>query len=353
MNIDNKDLARQLDTGKMIDYVDALPDQLAEAWEHGHRQALDAAGSFRHVVICGMGGSSISGELFSALALPSCPASLSVNREYDLPAFAAGPETLVIALSHSGGTEETLSAARQALERDAKVLAITTGGALADLVTAGSGQVWRYSYASQPRAALGWLYGLLLAAADRFGLAGGLAAEVQQSVALLREGRASLGLDRPAHSNPAKQTAVRLAGRIPVIWGAGVLSPVARRWKTQLNENAKTAAYFEVLPELNHNAVVGLSFPDDLKRSVAVLQLISDDYDHPRVRVRQQASFELLVEEGIMVEQIRAQGQCRLAQQMYLIQMGDYISLYLATGNRVDPTPIDNIVRLKKRLAEM
>jgi glucose/mannose-6-phosphate isomerase len=301
-----------------------------------------------------MGGSAISGDLLATLVEPTCRLPIQVVRDYDLPPYATGPHTLVIALSHSGATEETLSAAQEAIERGSPVLAITTGGPLAPLAQQGPGVVWTYEYDSQPRAALGWLYGLLLGAAARLGLAPDLAADVEEAVARMRRDREAWTASARANRNSAKRVAGQLMDRIPVVWGAGLLAPVARRWKTQLNENAKTGAYYEVMPELNHNSVVGIAAPPELIRrhKVQIVQLISPAFDHPRVALRHEATEKLLREAGVIAEVVRARGQGRLAQQMNLIQYGDYVSFYLAMGYEVDPTPIPPIAMLKQKMAD-
>ncbi len=353
MNLDNLESFRQIDPGDMLSHIDALPMQLEDAWAHAHTLDLPAnLADVRQVVICGMGGSAISGDLVAALVEGTCPLPVTVNRGYMLPAWLQGPDTLIVPISFSGGTEETLFTTRQAFERGAKVLAITTGGALGALVSESSGSAWTFDYTSQPRAALGWLYGMLLGLFSRLGLAENLDGDVQEAVAVLREGRAALGADVLAAHNPAKRTAGQTVGRIPIFWGAGLLAPVARRWKTQFNENAKTAAYYEELPELNHNAVVGLDFPEALMTKICVIELISKKYDHPRVGVRHKASYKLLLQAGIMADKVSEKGESRLAQQMSMIQFGDYMSYYVAMANRVDPTPVDNIRQLKEQLAQ-
>ncbi len=354
MFLDNTNFA-SIDPQQMLSHIDALPEQLESAWARAQTLNLPAAYTrAEQVMICGMGGSAISGDLLAALAAPSCHLPIQVVRDYDLPPYAAGSHTLVIALSHSGTTEETLSAAQQAAERSTLLLAITTGGQLAPLVERSGGVVWKYEYDSQPRAALGWLYGLLLGAAARLNLAPDLAAGVEEAIAQMRRDREIWTASSRATRNSAKRIAGQLMDRIPVIWAAGLLAPVARRWKTQLNENAKTSAYFEVLPELNHNAVVGIIAPPELidRHRIQVVQLVSPDYDHPRVALRHVVTEKLLREAGVIAEVIQARGRSRLAQQMNLIQYGDYISYYLAMAYGVDPTPIPPIAMLKQKLAD-
>ena len=156
----------------------------------------------------------------------------------------------------------------------------------------------------------------------------------------------------PLARNPAKQLAGGLLDRLPVIYGAGFLAPVARRWKGQFNENAKNWAFWEELPELNHNAVAGYGLPDSLRERISVVMLRSR-FDHPRLQARWEVTQELLLQENVAVDVTWGQGESRLAQMLSLIHLGDYVSLYLAMLNRADPTPVLPIDLLKRRLATM
>jgi glucose/mannose-6-phosphate isomerase len=344
-----------LDPDNMRGHIDALPDQLESAWNRA--RTLDLPASFRdatRIVITGMGDSIIAADLLAALAEPSCPTPIFVNRDYNLPAFATGSDTLVIAMSYSGTTEETLSAAHQAAERGAQLLAITAGSALADQVTTAGGTVWRIDYQSQPRAALGWLYGLLLSAAEKLHLLPDLDANVIEAIERLRRDREVWQVDTLTNRNSAKRVAGQFVDRIPVIWGSGFLAPVARRWKTQFNANAKTAAFYETMPEVNHNAIVGIVAPEELinRHKIQIVQLVSAQYDHPRVFLRHESTDDMLREAGVISEIVKARGEGRLTQQMNLVQFGDYVSFFLAMANGVDPTPILPIDRLKQKMAE-
>jgi glucose/mannose-6-phosphate isomerase len=355
MNLDDLELFRKIDADHMIGYINALPDQLRDAWAHGGTLEMPAAmGKVERAAICGMGGSGIGGELLAALVEDTCPAPITVIRGYDLPAWATGPSTLVVTVSHSGGTEETLSAAKQAVERKTKLLAITTGGELADIADAGGGTVWKYTYPSLPRAAIGWLYGMLLAAFSQMGLAPDLDASVKEAVERMERTRDTFVPETIAARNPPKRYAGQLVDCLPMIWGAGLLAPVARRWKTQINENSKSAAVFDLLPELDHNTVVGIESPSEMlrKHQFQIIQLLSPKYDHPRVTLRHQMTLELFREQGIITDTVKARGDSRLAQQMSLVQFGDYVSYYLAMAYQVDPTPIGPIMMLKEKMAQ-
>lgn len=355
MFLDALDSFKAIDQANMLGHIDNLPDQIEAAWVQGQAASLaPGLGEVAQVVICGMGGSAISGDLLAALVGDSCRLPITVNREYDLPAWASGPETLAIALSYSGTTEETLSAARQAIERGMRLLAITTGGELARLAEEKGGTVLHVDYDSQPRAALGWLYGLLLATCSRLGLIEDQGKAAAETIVLLSRDREALGAHSPTKRNLAKRMAGQIVDCVPVVWGSGLLAPVARRWKTQLNENAKSCAYFDTLPELNHNTVAGILAPEELlnRHKFQIIQLRSPRYDHPRVRLRQEVTAVMLREQGIIADAATARGESRLAQQMSLIQFGDYVSYYLAMAYQVDPTPIPPIALLKKKLAE-
>ena len=355
MNLDDLEMFRRVDSGDMIGHINALPAQLGDAWDHGQKQALPADFSgIERVAICGMGGSAISGEMLAALVEDTCRVPITVIRDYTLPAWAQGPSTLVVAMSHSGGTEETLSAASEAIQRKTRLLAITSGGELEQIVEAGGGTVWQFTYKSQPRAAMGWLYGMLLAAFCRMGLAADLSHDVAEAVETMVQAKERFMPETIAARNPPKRYAGQLVDCLPVIWGAGLLAPVARRWKTQINENAKSSAFFDLLPELDHNSVVGIDAPEEeLRRhKFQVIQLLSPRYDHPRVALRHHITLELFREQGIITDMVKARGQSRLAQQMSLVQFGDYVSFYLAMAYEVDPTPIGPIVTLKEKMAK-
>jgi glucose/mannose-6-phosphate isomerase len=340
----------------MIDLINDLPDQLRDAWTHGKSQKMAwRAGDISRVVICGMGGSAISGDMLAALVEDNCPTPIMVVRDYILPAWANGASTLVVCLSHSGSTEETLSCARLAIQQGAKLLAITTGGELARLTSEyANGVVWDYQYDAMPRAATGWLYGMLLSAFSRIGLAGDLEADVQEAITAMEKYREQWRPEVMAAKNPPKRYAGQLVDCIPVIWGSGILAPVARRWKTQINENSKSPAYFELFPELNHNTVVGIDHPQEMLRrhKFQIIQLYSQRYDHPRNLLRHQATTEIFREQAIITDSVKARGESKLAQQMTTVQFGDYVSYYLAMAYEVDPTPIGPIVMLKDMMAK-
>lgn len=352
--IDLDDIARShaVDREQMLTHIDALPGQLQDAWETAQSLPLpDTHRSPSTIVLCGMGGSAIGGDLVAALVAPTAPVTFSVVRGYDLPAYAAGPQSLVIASSHSGNTEETLSAAAQAQLRGARILVITTGGELAAFATAQDHPLWRFAYNSQPRAALGWGFGLLVGLAHRLGLAPALETDISEAIALLRARSFDYTLSNPEARNRAKQVARQLTGRIPVCFGSGIFEPVARRWKGQFNENAKVWAQVEPMPEANHNAVASVQFAREQAAPLAALFITSPQFDHPRVALRNELTQVMCADAGFLVETFQPQGQSALAQMCHAIQFGDYVSYYTALLYAKDPTAIAQIVELKAQLA--
>jgi len=259
--------------------------------------------------------------------------------------------TLLIASSYSGNTEETLSAFQTALGSDSKKLVITTGGQLLATARANGIPAFVFRYESTPRAALGYSLMPLLAIAAKLGLIEEKSADVAEAIAVMEELLRRIGEDVPLAENPAKQLATRLHGRLPVIYGAGLLTDVARRWKTGLNETSEMWAFFEELPEVDHNAIVGYGLPEDIARAAFVVFLRAPSL-HPRVLLRYEYTRRALAEAGVECETVEALGSSPLAQILSSVFFGDYVGLYLAVLNGVEPTPTAVIAGLKDWLTQ-
>ncbi len=353
MILDDLQVMGQLDSQDMLEHIRNLPQQCRTAWTHSHDVTLPPQyGAVDHMTIVGMGGSAIGGALLKGLVAPNCDVPISVVRGYTLPAFVQGPRTLVVACSYSGNTEETISCFQQALARHASVIAVTTGGKLASLAREAGAPVLRFNYPSQPRAAIGYSFVLLLGIAHQLGLVRDYSDAVAESAQVMEAWQEDIDARVPRARNDAKQLAGQIRGRLPVVYGASFLAAVANRWKTQFNENAKHWACFEALPELNHNTVVGLGIPPAIRDNTVVLMLRSV-LDSRRIQERWDVTRELLAREGVTAEQVRGRGSSALAQILSLIHFGDYVSFYLAMCNQVDPTPVEAIAFLKQRLAEL
>jgi len=350
IDIDKIDVAR-LDPDNMLRRIRELPDQCRSAWTNAQPLKLPAAYKrVSRIVVLGMGGSAIGGDLLRTLVQDQCPVPILVCREYDLPAYC-DEKTLVIGSSYSGGTEETRSAFAQAAQKGCKLLAIATGGALIEDARAHKAPFLTYHYPSQPRGALGYSFVSLLSVLHKLELIADPLADLNEAIELMRALGPTLEPTVPKAKNPAKQMALKLHDHLSVFYGAGILSEVARRWKGQVNENAKAWAFYDIMPELDHNSVVGYELPASLLPHLVVVSLEAPA-DHPRVALRQQVTRDLLRKSGVAVEMVRAQGSSALAQMLWTIHLGDYTSFHLAGLNNVDPTPIALINYLKQRLAE-
>ena len=328
-----------------------LPRQCRLAWREA--QALDLPPDYRDVdkvVILGMGGLVIAGDLLRSLVALESPVPVFVHRDYGLP-LMVDHRTLLIAMSYSGDTEETVSAFEAGLSTGAKKLVITTSGRLLALAQTNGVPTFVFDYKSTVRGALG--YGLmpLLAIAGKVGIVGNKAGDVEEAAAVMESMASRTGEDVPLARNPAKQLAERLEDRLPVVYGASILTEVAHRWKTQLNENSKLWALWEELPEANHNAIVGFGLPGEIAaRTFAVF--LGAPALHPRIRLRYDFTRQALTEAGVPSEAVEAEGRSPLAQVMSATLFGDYVSLYLAILAGVDPSPTTVIADLKRWLAE-
>ncbi len=348
--LDDSAHQRGLDTQRMCDRISELPEQFNDSWPAMRDFRLpETYRNCSNVVICGMGGSAIGGDLVRTVVMDSCSKPIAVSREYELPAFVDA-DSLVIISSYSGNTEESLGAYEQAKGRGAKVVAVSTGGSLLQRCQNDGVACATFDYKSQPRAALGHSLVPLLAILHSAGLIPSPEADVLEAVAVMRALRTQLGSDAPASGNLAKQLAQRLPGRLPLIYGMAHGAEAARRWKGQFNENAKTTAFYDLLPELNHNSVVGYQLPEDLAERIFVIVLQPQSI-HPGLKARSEVTVGMLAERGIPCDVIHSQGVSRLAQAMSLVYVGDWTSYYLALLYNVDPTPIVAIDRLKAILA--
>lgn len=352
-DLDDPRTYEAFDRSNMRDQIAGLPRQCADAYAAALGLGLPAA--FRaasNVVVAGMGGSAIGGALAQALLADDGRAPITVWRDYGLPRHAAGPGTLVIAVSNSGNTEETLSAFDAAISRGCAAVAVCTGGALADRARAAGAPLLTFAWSHAPREAVGWATMPVLAFLAQLGLASDLRGDLDEAIRVMDAAMERLRPESPAARNSAKRVAGQFLDRLPVIFGAGVFAPVARRWKTQLNECAKSNAAFEEMPELNHNTVVGFAHPQQVWQKTIVIAL-RGTADHPRNSLRYDATTMLMLEAGVNQDTVRAQGRSALAQQWSLLLYGDWVSYYTAVMAGIDPIPVAPIDALKSGLARI
>ncbi|MDQ3937157.1 MAG: bifunctional phosphoglucose/phosphomannose isomerase [Chloroflexota bacterium] len=338
------------DPGGMIGRIADLPRQMRTAW--GLTRELSLPQGYRGVdavAVLGMGGSAIAGDLVRGIYLDQLRVPLVSVRDYELPAWV-GRETLVVAVSHSGATEETINALSSALERRCPVVALTTGGPLGDVARRVALPHVLYPDEGAPRTALGYTMVLLAGVLERAGLVDITESEIGDAAEASAAVARSCGPDASTEGNLAKQLAWTLVDRLSLVQASGFLAPVARRWKTQLNENAKSMAVADELPEATHNTVVGYEHPDTLRDHLYVVFLASSS-DHPRNSKRLSLSTEILAAAGIAYQVVPVGGEDRLGQACSAITLGDYVSAYLALLYGVDPTPVEAISHVKMGMA--
>lgn len=352
MNLDDLERFKQLDTLNMLGEIDNLPDQLAFAYQLGMKHPLPDWNDLKQVVIAGMGGSAIGADLLASYCASLSLVPVSVHRDYSLPFFARGQETLVICSSHSGNTEETLDAFEAARKAECRIIVVCTGGELARRAKENNIPLWTFDHAGQPRAAVGFSFGLLLAMFQRLGFISDQSKEMEDAVASMKRTQGHLKADVPAVKNPAKRYAGQLMGRWVTFVGSGLLTTVARRWKGQMNEVAKAGANFEFLPEADHNTLAGTENPQETLNAHTMTLFLRAPSDHPRNRLRSDLTRRAFMLEGMNTDYIDARGNTPLAHMWTLILFGDYMSYYLAMGYGVDPTPIQALVEFKEAMKE-
>jgi glucose/mannose-6-phosphate isomerase len=326
------------DPGGMLDDVLAQPHQYEDAIWRTESAGIKRSDYARGVVICGMGGSAIGADLAAAAIGLRAQAPITTVRGYELPDWIES-DALVVCASYSGNTEETLHCFEHAGEKGAPRVVVTTGGKLAEMARAARDvPVIGMPSGMQPRAAV--VYGTVtsLLCAELAGASPSLRGEIEEAAGVARE--------IVDDHEEAKQLAQAIGDRIPVVYGGPTSIAAARRWRGQFNENSKRPAFFGDLPEAHHNEVVGWYHAED--RLIALI--LETDHDHERIGRRLDVTEEVMREAGVEAHRVRARGKSLVAQVMSLVLLGDLVSVHLALMNGIDPTPVQEIEGLKKRL---
>jgi glucose/mannose-6-phosphate isomerase len=327
-----------LDSLDMFGATAGLPEQVAAAAEAMAR-GVDGLpdGPISNVLVIGMGGSGIAGDVLAAVAGPFCAVPIVVSKDYELPGFV-GPDTLVVAVSASGSTEETLEAATEAVHAGGRLVSVSQGGDLADLARrAGAAHVAVPPELLMPRTGIGSLAVPPLIVLELLGLFPGASGAVSDAIDQLRRRRDQL----VQPGNPAELLARRIGRTVPLIYGGGPIGAVAaQRWKAQCNENAKVPAFANRLPELCHNEVAGWGQHGDVTRQILTLIELRHDHEHPQIERRFELTNHLVEEVVSAVHRVDAEGEGAFAQLLDLVLFGDVVSLHLAFLAGVDPGPI-------------
>lgn len=333
-----------IDKSGMLNTAASIPEMIREAALLGEAFPAEKAPKFDNLIIAGMGGSAMGGEVASFF-LPEIP--VFVNRNYTLPEFA-GPKSLLLALSYSGETDETLSCVREAKQKKMPVICITSGGKLLEISKKENYPCLQIPPGFQPRAALPYLSIPILKLFEKWGYLKELKPKIDETIRILNDLKESYLKDD--RNNPVKNLAKKLQGKLPVIFASTGLTEIAgKRLKTQFNENSKQTAHLAVFPELDHNEIVNLA---ELKRASHSFSLIllRDEDDHSKVQKSIEIVKSLIGANLGGVNELVSTGRSTLARLFSLIYFGDLLSVNLAIMNNIDPTPVDIITRFKKEL---
>lgn len=320
----------------MLEKLRSFPEQVEKA------SKISCEGipklKFDRVIIAGMGGSAIGGELLKAWALEEHGINIFVNRDYKLPKFANNA-TLVFAVSYSGNTEEVLSAFLDGISKNCKIISITSGGKLEKLSKKYRKYLIKIPGGYQPREAIAWLLFPIAKVLEAHGI---LKLRLDDTLVTLRNLRNKL-VPENTEGDIAKEVALKLKAKIPIIYGYDWLCPVAKRWRTQLNENAKILAFDSSFPEMAHNEIVGLY--NDKRAAQFMPVILRSKEEEKKIKNKIEATKKLVFKDWI---EVWAQGKTTLAKMLSLLYIGDFVSYYLALARKVDPTPVEIIEKLKR-----
>lgn len=349
--LDNPDACQQFDPSGMMELVKDFARHCTEGVDAARHVTLPNCLTIMQFAICGMGGSAMGGDLLRVYAERFSRNPIQVIRSYQLPAYI-DESTLVISSSFSGNTEETLAAYNEAKRRGSQIVGLTSGGELQRRCDRDGYPCVLLPDGMPPRAALGYSFFAMVKIFERLEIAPNQAQSYKAVDRVLRQCAEQYGPEVPTEENPAKRLAARLYGKIPVMYaGEPLMAPVALRWRTQINENAKTFAHDLSIPEMNHNEILAWKNPSAALSDFHVIYLMDNNYPG-KIKDRFEVMRPIIVEAADGVSEAWALGEDPLARMVSLIHLGDYVSVYLAYLYQEDPVTIPAIDLLKSELAK-
>lgn len=349
-SLDLLDKLAQVDKSDMLGDLIKTPLYCQDAILRAKQVNVPEGVAPKNIVIVGMGGSAIGGEILKDWLRDELPIPIEVCRDYILPAYV-NEDTLVFVNSYSGNTEETLTAFLSARKRKCTVLAVTSGGLLESLCTEQNIPFVKIPSGLQPRVAVPYMFFPLPILLEKLGILSKIENELQDAIEVIDNVAKQNASSVPTKNNIAKQFAKKLAGTLPVIYGFRQYISIAHRLKAQFNENSKVHSKSDFFPELNHNETVGYEAPDALNKTLSVI-LIRDPRESSEISARIETTKELVFCRAKNVLEIEAKGDTKLAKMLSVLVIGDYISVYLAILRNVDPTPVKIIDQIKSELAK-
>lgn len=351
--LDTLTAIKELDTKNVLGSAQSLADQIEDAWNQV--KALEISvdhDRVQNIVVVGMGGSQLGPHIIDSVFKNQLHVPLEIFNDYHLPAYV-NEHSLVLLSSYSGTTEEVLQAAEEAGERGAQALFICTGGKLAEM---GKERGWpgylinpQFNPSGQPRMAIGYAVFGTIAMLIKAGLLKVSEEEVASVVARVRETTAGINVDIPQETNPAKQMAFHIAGRIPVLIAAEHLEGAVHAVQNQINENSKSYAEYRVIPEMNHHLMEGLRFPEKAQELLFFLTFNSTLYDE-RIQKRMQVTQTVLERAGMDHQLLTIDSATPLEQAFEILAFGSFVNFYLAMLHGIDPAPIETVDFFKAEL---
>ena len=355
----------ELDKANMIELLEEFPQKMRDALRLGEEFSVPTnflsastsnsvstsafTGNFKNIVVLGMGGSAIGGDLLSDYLADEFAIPIVVIRGYDIPKFV-DEDSLVFAVSYSGNTEETISALKKCLDAKARVITLTSGGKFAILSQENNFPLIKIPAGIQPRAAISYLFFPVLKTLERLGLIKERNSETEETLNILQELSREYGAKSPSENNLAKKVALSLCQHLPLVYGSeGLLEAVAMRWKTQINENSKWPCFWNMFPELDHNEIVGYEIENSINQQVKIVYL-QDKEGSLRIEQRRQITRKIIEDKVAEFIVCPTKGKGKMARMFSLIYLGDLVSYYLAILNQVDPSPVACIEDLKNEL---
>ena len=347
--LDQAEKINAVDKNGMLNFCVNAPKHYREAAQIAEKITVNYPKP-DNIIVAGMGGSGIGGDLLKDWAKNKAKVPIEVNRDYHLPAYA-NEKTLVLITSYSGDTEESLSAFLDALKRKCMVYCVSSGGALLKYAEKLKVPYLKVPGGMPPRAALPYLFVPLLVFMEKAGLVTGVSEELAEAVKVLEKISRDNAPEKPAKDNFSKTLALNIGETVPVVYGFGVYRSVAQRFKQQFNENSKSPAKWEYFPELDHNEIVG--WEGSGKSGACFSVIFIRDADEPvEIKSRIETTKQIMAQAGLKMFDVKAQGRSALAKMLSTIVVGDFASVYLAMLRGVDPTPVKTINHLKDALKE-
>jgi glucose/mannose-6-phosphate isomerase len=338
---------RTIDKSNMLSFCIEASKHYGEAASTAEKISLDYSKP-ANIVVAGMGGSAIGGELLKDWTRDQASIPIEVNREYSLPAYA-NENSLVLVASYSGETEESLSAFLDAVKRKCRLYCVSSGGTLLEFAEKLGVPYLRIPSGMPPRAALPYLFVPMLMTLEKLNLTSSVSEGLKEAVKILEKVSDTNAPKTLAENNFSKTLAANICGTVPVVYGFGIYRGVAQRFKQQFNENSKIPAKWEFFSELNHNEIVGWEEAGKLAKNFSTI-LIRDKAEPAEIRSRIETTKMLMQPVVSKTFEVWAQGKSALAKMLSTICIGDFASVYLAILRKIDPTPVKTIALLKEQM---